>query len=33
MRELQQMRREQASSLVIPESGGGLPGGGRIRVP
>jgi hypothetical protein len=34
MRELQQMRREQASSLVIPEPGGGLPGGGgRIRVP
>jgi hypothetical protein len=34
MRELQQMRREQASSLVIPEPGGGMPGGGgRIRMP
>lgn len=33
MRELAQMRREQASSLVIPEPGGGLPGGGRIRMP
>jgi hypothetical protein len=31
MRELQEMRREQASSLVIPDSaGGGLPGGGLI---
>ena len=33
MRELQQMRREQASGLVIPEAGGGVPGGGRIRMP
>jgi hypothetical protein len=33
MRELEQMRREQASSLVIPEPGGGLPAGGRIRMP
>jgi hypothetical protein len=35
MRELQQMRRESASQLVIPEPGGGLPpaGGGRIRMP
>ena len=32
MRELQQMRREQASSLLIPEAGGGLPGGSRIRL-
>jgi hypothetical protein len=31
MRELQEMRREQASSLVIPDSaGGGIPGGGVI---
>ncbi len=31
MRELQEMRREQASSLVIPDSAGaGLPGGGLI---
>ena len=34
MRELQQMRREAASSLVIPESGAvPPPGGGRIRMP
>jgi hypothetical protein len=36
MRELQQMRREAASQLVIPEAGGGLGGGGgagRIRMP
>jgi hypothetical protein len=35
MRELQQMRRESASQLVIPEPGGGLSpaGGGRIRMP
>jgi hypothetical protein len=36
MRELQEMRREQASSLVIPDAGGGLPNdllsrGGRPR--
>lgn len=31
MRELQELRREQASSLVIPDSaGGGLPPGGLI---
>ncbi len=35
MRELQQMRREQASSIVIPEPGALPPagGGGRIRMP
>jgi hypothetical protein len=34
MRELQQMRRESASQIVIPEAGGGLGGGGgRIRMP
>ena len=34
MRELQQLRRESASQLVIPEPGGGLTGGGgRIRMP
>ena len=34
MRELQQMRRESASSIVIPEAGA-VPsaGGGRIRMP
>jgi hypothetical protein len=43
VKELQQMRREAASSLVIPGSGGGLPpgfggpgglpGGGKIQIP
>jgi hypothetical protein len=34
MQELQQMRREAASQIVIPEAGGGLGGGGgRIRMP
>jgi hypothetical protein len=34
MRELQQMRREAASSIVIPEPGAVPPaGGGRIRMP
>jgi hypothetical protein len=35
MRELQQMRREAASSIVIPEPGAMPPagGGGRIRMP
>lgn len=39
MTELQQMRREAASSIVIPEgvppgmAGGGAPGGGKIKMP
>ena len=44
MKELQEMRREAASSLVIPQGGagglgpggfgpGGLPGGGKIQIP
>jgi hypothetical protein len=39
VKELQQMRREAASSIVIPEGmppglgGGGLPGGGKIKLP
>jgi hypothetical protein len=35
MRELQQLRRESASSIVIPEPGAVPPvtGGGRIRMP
>ena len=34
MRELQQLRREAASSIVIPEPGAvPPPGGGRIRMP
>ena len=30
MRELQEIRREQASSLVIPDASGGLPGGADL---
>ncbi len=39
MKELHEMRRQQASSLVIPQPGagsfspGGLPGGGKIQIP
>ena len=34
MRELQQMRREQASSIIVPVTGAvPPPGGGRIRIP
>lgn len=41
VKELQQLRREAASSLIIPEAGaaglgaapGGLPGGGKIKLP
>lgn len=33
MHELQQMRREAASSIVIPEAGAVPPAGGRIRMP
>ena len=38
MTELQQMRREAASSIVIPEGvtqgmTGGIPGGGKIKLP
>ena len=33
MRELQQMRREAASSIIVPESGGVPGGAGRIRIP
>ncbi|MBK8064135.1 MAG: hypothetical protein IPK29_08820 [Betaproteobacteria bacterium] len=34
MRELQELRREQASSLVIPKGGmPPLPGGGKIQMP
>ena len=41
MQKLEEMRREQASSLIVPEAGGGFgggmgggaPGGGRIRMP
>lgn len=37
-KELQQLRREAASSIVVPERGagfgpGGLPGGGKIQLP
>jgi hypothetical protein len=36
VRELQEMRRQAASSIVIPQGGlppGGLPGGGKIQMP
>lgn len=36
MRELEEMRREQASSIVVPGAGGGMggmPGGGKIQMP
>jgi len=37
MKELQEMRRQQASSIVIPQGGlpptGGMPGGGKIQMP
>ena len=33
MRELQQMRREAASSIIVPEAGGVPGGAGRIRIP
>jgi hypothetical protein len=37
-RELQELRREAASSIVVPEAGGlggpgGIPGGGKIQIP
>jgi hypothetical protein len=38
MQEIQEMRRQQSSSIVIPGQGaaalpGGLPGGGKIKMP
>ena len=36
VRELQELRRQAASSIVIPQGGlppGGLPGGGKIQMP
>ena len=39
MRELQEMRRQAASQIVVPQGGlppmgpGGLPGGGKIQMP
>jgi hypothetical protein len=39
MRELEEMRRQAASSIVIPKAGaggfgpGGMPGGGKIQLP
>lgn len=32
MKELEEMRREQASSIVVPGAGGGMPGGGKIQI-
>ena len=39
MKELQKMRRQASSSIVIPQAGagpmgpGGLPGGGKLKLP
>jgi hypothetical protein len=33
MEQLKEMQREAASSIVIPEAGGGMPGGGKIQIP
>jgi hypothetical protein len=39
MRELQELRRQAASSIVVPQGGmgglgpGGVPGGGKIQIP
>jgi hypothetical protein len=39
MRELQELRRQAASSIVVPQGGmgglgpGGMPGGGKIQIP
>lgn len=32
MKELEELRREQSSSIVVPGVGGGLPGGGKIQL-
>jgi hypothetical protein len=32
MKELEELRREQASSIVVPGAGGGVPGGGKIQL-
>ena len=31
--EAREMQRQQASQIVIPEAGGGLPRGGKIQIP
>jgi len=31
--EARELQRQQASQIVIPEAGGGLPGGGKIHMP
>lgn len=35
VKEIQELRRQQASSIVVPQGGmpGGLPGGGKIQMP
>jgi hypothetical protein len=33
VKEIQDMRRQQASSIVVPQGGAGLPGGGKIQIP
>lgn len=31
--EIKEMRRQAASSIVIPGAGGGIPGGGKLQIP
>ena len=33
LEQLKELQREAASSIVIPEAGGGMPGGGKIQFP
>jgi len=33
LEQLKELQREAASSIVIPEAGGGVPGGGKIQFP
>jgi len=36
VRRLEEMRREQSSSIIVPDGGagaGGIPGGGQIKIP
>ncbi len=33
LEQLKELQREAASSIVIPDAGGGLPGGGKIQIP
>jgi hypothetical protein len=33
LEQLKELQREAASSIVIPDAGGGLPGSGKIQIP